>query len=68
MNRCIWQIHDVDLFKRLVVTLNGKGMAKDIDVELFCSKDTGEQLTLYVDIMLLHRCKSFGTKATGQPS
>ena len=62
MNRCICQILDVDLFKRLVVTLNSEGMAKDIGVKSFCSKDTGEQFTFYVGIVLLHRCKSLGSK------
>ena len=45
-----------------MVTLNSEGMAKDIGVELFCSKDTGEQFTFYVGITLLHGCKSFGSK------
>ena len=49
---------DIDLFKRLVATLNSEGMAKDIGVKSFCSKDTGKQFTLYVAIMLVHRCKS----------
>ena len=59
MNRCICQVLDVDLFKRLVITLNSEGTAKDIGVESLCSEDTGEQLTVYVGIMLLHRCKNF---------
>ena len=57
------QILDVDLFKRFVDTLNSEGMAKDIGVESFCSEDTGKKFTFYVDIMLLHRCKSFGSKS-----
>ena len=62
MNRCICQVLDVDLFKRLVVTLNSEGTAKDIGVESFCSKDTGEQFTFYVGIMMFHRCNSFRSK------
>ena len=62
MNRCIYQVLDVDLFKRLVITLNSEGMTKDTDVELFCSEDTGEQFTFYVGILLLHGCKSFGSE------
>ena len=62
MNGCIHQILDVDLFKRLVVTHNSEGMAKDIGVETFWSEDTGKQFTFYVGIMLLHMCKNFGSK------
>ena len=62
MNWCICQILDVYLFKRLVVTLNSEGTAKDIGVELLCSKDTGEQLTIYIGIILFERCKSFGSE------
>ena len=62
INWCICQILDIDLFKSLVVTLNSEGMAKDIGVELFCSEDTEKHFTLYVDIMLLHRHKSLGSK------
>ena len=62
MSWCICQIHDVYLFKRFMGTLNSEGAAKDIGVESFCSKDTVEQFTFYVGIMLLHRCKSFGSK------
>ena len=62
MNRCICQVHDVDQFKRLVVTLNCEGTAKDISVASFCSKDTGKQFMFYVGIMLFHSCKSFGSK------
>ena len=65
MNTCICQILDVDLFKRLVVTLKcDMAMAKDIGVESFCSEDTGTQFTFYVGIMLLHRCKSCGSKGS----
>ena len=60
MDRCICEILDVDLFKRLVVTLICEGVSKDISVESFCYEDTGEQFTLCVGIMLLHRCKNFG--------
>ena len=62
MNRCISQVLDVNLFKRLLVTLNSEGMAKDIGVESFCFEDTGEHFMFYVGITLLHRCKSFGSK------
>ena len=61
---CICQILDIDLFKRLVVTLNSEGTAKDIGVELFCSEDTGKQFTSYVGITLLHWCKSLGSKGS----
>ena len=60
MNWCICQILDIDLFERLIFTFNGESMTKDIGVESFCSKDTGEQF--YVGIMLLHRCKSYESK------
>ena len=62
MNWCICQILDVDLVKRLMVTLNSEGMAKDIGVESLCSKCTGEQFMFYVGIMLLDRCKHLGSK------
>ena len=45
-----------------MVTLNTEGMAKAIGVESLCSKDTGKQLMFYVGIMLLNRCKSFGSE------
>ena len=51
-----------------MVTLNSEGTPKDIGVELFCTKDTGEQFTFYVGIVLLHRCTALEAKATGQPS
>ena len=62
LNWCISQILDVDLFKRPVVTLNSEGMAKDIGMELFFSKDTGKQFMFYVGKLLLQRCKSLGNK------
>ena len=62
MNGCICQTLDVDLFKRLVVTLNCEGTAKDIGMESFCSKNIGKHFMFYVGITLLHRCKSFGSK------
>ena len=62
MKLCICQVLDVDLFKRLMVTLNSEGTAKDLGVELFCSEDTGKQFTFYVGIALLHRHKSLGSK------
>ena len=46
----------------LAIEEASEGMVKDKGVELFCSEDTGKQFTFYVGIMLLHRCKSFGSK------
>ena len=45
-----------------MATLNSEGMAKDIGVESFCSEATGKQLIFFVSIVLLHRCKSLGSK------
>ena len=55
MGLYICQVLEVYLFKRFVVTLNSECTAKDIGVELHCTKDTSEQLILYVGIALLHR-------------